>query len=132
MFPVRLIGFGILALLSASCASSTEGAASAPLSASSAIQEQELADVSHLNAYDAIRRLRPNWLRVRGVGTFARQQSAGIRLYVDGARRNDLDNLRNIRASNIQEIRYLDSRRATTRFGTDHGDGAILVITKGS
>lgn len=130
---MRLIGLVILVCLSASCSGSTAGTAAPPPStSSSAILEPELADVSHLSAYDAIRRLRPNWLKVRGVGTFSRQQSSGIRLYVDGARRSDFDDLRNIRASNIREIRYLDSRQATARYGTDDGDGAILVSTKGS
>jgi hypothetical protein len=92
---------------------------------------EELAEVSHLNAFEAIRRLRPNWLRIRGLATFNRQEVAGIKVYIDGGLRGHVEQLERIRASDIQELRYHDPRQATTRFGTDHGDGAILVTTKG-
>lgn len=117
-----------LALIMASCSSVGTGSATSRFS--NVITAEELADVDYMNGLEALRRLRPNWLRVRGQGTFSRQASAGIRLYVDGRRRNDIFELERIQTSDIREMRFLTGREATTRYGTDHGDGAILIQTK--
>ncbi len=118
-----------LALVMASCSSAGTGSATSRFS--NVVTNEELADVDYLNGLQALRRLRPNWLRVRGQATFSRQASAGIRLYVDGRRRNDVFELERIQTSDIREMRFLTGREATTRYGTDHGDGAILIKTKG-
>ncbi len=118
-----------LALVIASCSSAGTGSATSRFS--NVVTTEELADVDYMNGLQALRRLRPNWLRVRGQATFSRQASAGIRLYVDGRRRNDIFELESIRTSDIREMRFLSGREATTRYGTDHGDGAILVETRG-
>jgi hypothetical protein len=117
-----------LALVMASCSSA--GTGSAASRTSNVVTAEELVEVDYLSALEAVRRLRPNWLRVRGQATFNRQASAGIRLYVDGRRRRDIFELENIPAADIRGMRFLTSREATTRYGTDHGDGAILVETK--
>ena len=118
-----------LTLVMASCSSAGTGSATSRFS--NVVTTEELADVDYMNGLQALRRLRPNWLRVRGQGTFSRQAYAGIRLYVDGRRRNDIFELERIQTSDISEMRFLTGREATTRYGTDHGDGAILVETKG-
>ena len=118
-----------LALVMASCSSARTGSATSRFS--NVVTTEELADVDYMNGLEALRRLRPNWLRVRGQATFSRQASAGIRLYVDGRRRNDIFELERIQTSDISEMRFLTGREATTRYGTDHGDGAILIETKG-
>ena len=60
-----------------------------------------------------------------------RAQMVGIRIYVDGARRGDsTSELRRIRVSDVDEMRFLSAREATMRFGTDHQEGAILVTLK--
>jgi hypothetical protein len=38
--------------------------------------------------------------------------------------------LRLIQTSTVQEIRYVDGRAATLRWGTGHGAGAIVVTTR--
>ncbi len=117
-----------LALVMASCSSA--GTGSATSRNSNVVTIEELAEIDYLNGLEALRRLRPNWLRVRGQSTFSRQASAGIRLYVDGRRRDDISELGRIPTTHILEMRFLNGREATTRYGTDHGDGAILVELK--
>jgi hypothetical protein len=117
-----------LALVMASCSSA--GTGSATSRNSDVVTIEELAEVDYLNGLEAVRRLRPNWLRVRGQATFSGQAYAGIRLYVDGRRYNEILELGNIRASDIRQMRFLTGREATMRYGTDHGDGAILVELK--
>ena len=117
-----------LALVMAACSSA--GTGSATSRNSNVVTTEELAEVDYLSGLETLRRLRPNWLRVRGQATFNRQGSAGIRLYVDGRRQNDISDLGGIRTSDIREMRFLTGREATMRYGTDHGDGAILVQLK--
>lgn len=91
----------------------------------------QLEDVSYLNAYDAVRRLKPIWLRTeRGQDSFRSQGRRGLRVYVDGIHYGDKDSLRTLQVQTIEEIRYLDKREATRRFGTDHSEGALLILTR--
>jgi hypothetical protein len=117
-----------LALVMASCSSAGTGSASSRNS--NVVTIAELAELDYLTGLEAVRRLRPNWLRVRGQSTFSRQGSAGIRLYVDGRPHDDISELGRIPATDILEMRFLNGREATTRYGTDHTNGAILVELK--
>ncbi len=104
------------------------------------------------NAFELIRALRPNWLEARGVqslgspgvyqttrgpGGDVRRERGGptnsareVMVYVDGTRMGGPEMLRQILASNLQEVRYLGGTEATSRFGTDHAAGAILVTLR--
>lgn len=97
-------------------------------SSSRVLTAEELTEASELNCYQAVQRLRPGWLRTRGRVSFTSQQ--GIRLYVDGMARGYVDEMRSIRATAVAEMRYLSAPEATSRFGTDHVDGAILITLK--
>jgi hypothetical protein len=48
-------------------------------------------------------------------------------VYVDGGYRGEPYVLRELRSEGIAEIAYLDASSATTRFGTGHDNGAIMV-----
>lgn len=89
---------------------------------------EEVQDLSRLNVFDLVQRLRPSWLQTRGVDSF--QQSNAVVAYLDGARYGLAGDLRNLRSTDVLEVRYLDSRQATMRFGVGHPSGAILVITR--
>ncbi len=116
----------IIALALAMAACSSAGTGSATSRNSHVVTTEELAGIDYLSGLEAVRRLRPNWLRVRGQITFFRQRSEGIRLYVDGRHRHDRSELGSIRTSDIRQMQFLTGREATMRYGTDHGDGAIL------
>jgi len=51
-------------------------------------------------------------------------------VYVDNISYGDLSSLSNLNATQISEIRFLNSRDATTVWGTGHMGGVILVTTK--
>lgn len=78
-------------------------------------------------AYDAVQRLRPQFLRTHGRSTFV--GSEGIVVYVDGMQRGDLDALRQIGINDVKEIRYVNARDATTKYGTGVNQGVIEVLT---
>lgn len=87
------------------------------------ITSEQLADMQQLDAYQAIQRLRPQWLRSRG--------GSPPQVLMDNMRQQGgLDALRQFRVADIQELRYMSSSDATNRYGTGFDGGAILVVTK--
>jgi hypothetical protein len=119
----------LLAVFFLACASSQK--TTTPRRSSHLITVEEIAASSARNAYDAIQMLRPSWLIMRGAASSTlRGESVAPVVYSDNVRLGDLDNLRAITASDIATIEFLNSRDATTRFGTGYAGGAILVTTK--
>lgn len=84
------------------------------------------------NAYDAIARLRPNWLVSHGVTT-AMAGGGGTEyatVFVDGQAYGDLNSLRNIPAYHVSGIHYYNITEAGAKFGLRGGSsGVIEVIT---
>lgn len=81
------------------------------------------------DAYQIVKRLRPNWLSQRG-GSSMHLQVAEIVVYVNGIRMGGVDALRDIPPTGVVELRFLRGTDATQRFGTGHENGAILVTPK--
>jgi hypothetical protein len=95
-----------------------------PRSSAHAITAREIAAVSGpTTAYDAVQRLRPMWL-------FTRRGAGRPVVYVDNVWRGGFEELYRISPAEIQEIQLFRGYDATTRWGTGHGDGVILVTTK--
>lgn len=90
-------------------------------------EELREADVSDSSLHEVVRRLRSSWLRARGGGFSGRNYA---KVFVDGTEYGDLDVLRSLQPSDVEEVVYLDSRDATTRFGTGYPGGIIAVSTR--
>ncbi len=90
----------------------------------------ELLEVERSNAYEAVQRLRPRWLQSRGAGSIGTLERDTPRVYVDGQLYGESESLRTIDIRDIQEMRYMSASDATTRYGTNHTAGAILVVTR--
>jgi len=80
------------------------------------------------DAFTAVQSLRPQWLRLRGSTSLRRET---IKVYLDDALMGGPEQLRYITTSSISSIRFLDANEATQRWGLDHGQGAIVVSTRG-
>lgn len=93
------------------------------------ITATELAPHSSLTAREAIQRLRPAFLRTRGPSSIMLNEGDTIVVYVDNTRMGGPEILDQVRANAIREIRYLSSSDASSRFGTGHTSGAILITT---
>jgi hypothetical protein len=120
---IRVVMLVALTMALGSCASS----GTTPRSSRSVkvITSEELETVEELNGYEAVQRLRPNWLRMRGRVSMEMQQ--GVQLYIDGVHRGYVAELVSIRANAIERMEFLSSTQATSRYGTNHVDGAVLV-----
>ena len=77
--------------------------------------------------YAVIRSLRPHFLApARGVRTLG-NSSSRRGLYVDGVHETDFGSLKNILASTVLEVRYLDPTRSEGEYGSEANGGAVVV-----
>ncbi|HEX6068625.1 MAG TPA: hypothetical protein VFZ18_02345 [Longimicrobiaceae bacterium] len=89
------------------------------------VTQQEIQKSAQSNLLDFVRANRPQWLRTRGVGTAANP----VAVYLDGQRVGGPEQLRGISTGITSGLRYVDGQEATTRWGSGHSNGAILVTT---
>jgi hypothetical protein len=87
------------------------------------ITEAEIAATRYQNAMDVIQNLRPAMMRTRPGG-------GPVMFYLDEVKMVDLTSLSTVPVNRIREIRYISAQDATTRWGTGHASGVILVTTK--
>jgi hypothetical protein len=133
-FPTLRVGrrhFGAAApllvalLVVGGCASTGTGGSSG---SRDEITREQLLEMPQATAFDVVRRLRGRWLRPRGAGTSVRLDPTDIVVYVNNQREpGGIESLRSFRAGELQSIEYFDSSRATTRWGTGHPAGAIVI-----
>src|SRR5688572_31098407 len=116
------------------CASGSGGAGSSPAQAVPrkadllTAQEISLAHADVMNAYDAIARLRPNWLVSRGASTFGSGNTEFAIVFVDGQQHGGLETLRRIPAWHAKEFRYYDVTQAGATFGIQGGMAGVIEV----
>ncbi|HEX6574214.1 MAG TPA: hypothetical protein VF042_04520 [Gemmatimonadaceae bacterium] len=81
-------------------------------------------------AWDLISSLRPLFLNSRGRVSLQNTAPAYAVVYMDGMRYGEIQALRSISVESIRSVEYLSSSDATTRYGTDHPAGAIVIVTR--
>ncbi|MEJ2216259.1 MAG: TonB-dependent receptor plug domain-containing protein [Gemmatimonadota bacterium] len=120
----------ITALISSACASA--GTQSAPRSDDSrdrnVISLEEIEACHEDNVYHLVQRLRPTWLRGRGVLSFT--LSSAVRVYVNDMYRGNVDSLKDLVPTDVARVEFLNAANATARYGTGHTNGVILVILR--
>lgn len=95
---------------------------------STVLTRTEIDETGVQTAFDAIRQLRPRYLRGRAIVSVAYPWTSYPLVYVNGLFRGDLSSLRSILVHDIEEIRYIRPADATTRWGTGHSGGVIHVL----
>jgi hypothetical protein len=110
----------------ASSSSATQAGSTAHRGSSTVLTQDELAATATVNVYDAIQRLRPQWLTSSRV----RRGASGdpTQVYLDNNRYGTVESLRGLSLAGIQEIRWLSASEATNRWGTGNTGGAIVVL----
>ena len=91
---------------------------------------EEIGRAAATNVYDAIARLRPEWL-ARETRSLTSSSQGGepalLIAYFEDARYGPVDALRTLPIAGVQQIRYYDPTAATARYGTGHPAGVIAV-----
>jgi hypothetical protein len=83
------------------------------------------ANADNASAYDAVARLRPNWLVARGVATQGPEFPV---VFLDGQQFGAPESLRGIQAYHVEDIRYYDITQAGARFGIKGGTGGVIEV----
>jgi hypothetical protein len=112
-------------LLAPACAGGTRAPGAAN---SNTVTRAELAAAGSVNALEALQRLRPAFLRVRGptsiLNTTARTRPV---VFVDATEYGEIESLSTFPTSRLEEIRFYSGSEAVTRFGSTYGAGVIQV-----
>jgi hypothetical protein len=93
------------------------------------ITAEELQSATAANLYDAVRKLRPEWLERRRAASL--RQEVELAVYHDNMRVGGPDALRSIEIGAVRDVRFLSASEAQGRFGVGHPIGAIVVRTRG-
>jgi hypothetical protein len=115
----------ILAVVLAGCSTNGSGARAGR---SDMITVADLQAANSTNLYDAVRTIRPNWLRARSPNSLQRQGQ--VQVYFDDTRVGGVESLRSLPMQGIAYIRWFDPISASSRWGLDHEQGAIYVSTR--
>lgn len=112
-----------MSIVVAACSSSGTRSASG---SRHTITAEEIAAARGGTAWEVVSELRPEFLRPQRSGSTA---SSPV-VYLDGSRLGDLDRLRTIGVSSIDRIQFINATDATTRWGTGHMGGVILLHSR--
>ncbi len=112
----------------AACASA--GSGSSARSSRAAITANEITAAQVRTAYEAVERLRPTWLRSRGLSSVRSGQQEYPVIFLNGNRYGLPPSLRDITATDVRSIVFIEPADATTRYGTGYTGGIIDVRTQ--
>jgi hypothetical protein len=119
---------GLLVAAAAGCHGANTWSAPAP--SRNVLTRVEIED-SHANsAWDAIVKLRANFLTSRGANSLLLKVNKEPTVFLDDVEFGDLGTLKNIPASTVAEIRFIEGWNAETKFGPGHAAGVIDVFTR--
>ena len=108
--------------------------AAAPNRDRSVITRDELnvPSITGLTVLDAIRTLRPTFLTNRGLSTVpvrgADMEVGRVHASIDGTRIVTVDELANLRAGTVAEIRLLTPAQAMQKFGSNARQGPVILV----
>ncbi len=124
------LGAMLVASVLAACAGVGQGPSPEPAQLRlHTLSAGEIAGTNAQTAYDAVQRLRPEFLHwTRG----SVSAGAGLAIFIDENRASSADELRAIPAESVREIRFLDASEATFRYGSGYPAGALVVVTGAS
>jgi hypothetical protein len=115
-------------LLLASCHSANKWDAPAP--SRNVITRAEIED-SHANsAWDAVAKLRANFMTSRGANSLLVKVNKEPTVYLDDVEYGNLGTLKQIPASSVAEIRFIEGWNAETKYGPGHAAGVIQVFSR--
>ena len=121
----QVLMVGLLALPAGGCAARNSNVRDRP--DRDIISQAQIQEHGFINAYDAVESLRSTWLRTRGTNSL--NTPTEVLVYIDDNRLGGVQTLKQVTTSQILQIRFVDGLTATARWGLDHGQGVILVVT---
>lgn len=94
------------------------------------ITEEEILSTNATTAYDVIARLRAEYLRNRGPTSLLLPSRAEPVVFLNEQLYGSMDVLKQVRSSDLTEIRFYDGPDAVTKFGSQYSGGVIQLVTR--
>jgi hypothetical protein len=116
-------GVAVTWLFLACASSTTQGGTSRE--SRSLLTQAQLATTSTSNLYEAIEKLRPDWLTSRGPTSVTNAEPTVPSVYMNGTMLGKVEYLRGMQVLDVTEVRYWDAGQASARFGMGHPRGVI-------
>ena len=91
------------------------------------ITQAQIREGGFRTAYEAVESLKAPWLQIRPDGL---SQQREVLVYLDNSRLGGIQSLKQVQSAQIVLIRYYDSQTAIMRWGVDHSQGVIMVVTR--
>ena len=127
----RRLAIPAIAILLAGAGACTHAANNAPSTSTDIILADEIARSRAVSAYDAVAKLRHNFLSDRGPTSIVDKSAPRLpNVYLDGMPYGEIASLNNIPAQQIASIRLYRAGEAQYKFGSDNPAGVIEVTTK--
>ena len=127
----------LIAALSAGCGSAGNAGAGDPGARtarnSNVLTAAEMTETRLPTVYDAVDRLRPRWLQIRGQSSVTGSSNSQIVVYLNTKYLGGPEALREFAPNSITEVRYLDGPRAAATLqgypDGQHVAGGIVIVT---
>lgn len=119
----------LAACIMAACSSATARSRGAG-GGSSVLTHEQIAKTNSDNLFDAITKLRPEWLTSRGPSSVTDMTPTAVHVYMNGTMLGDVEYLKQVRSLDVSEARYWDAGEASARFGMGHPRGVIELTRK--
>jgi hypothetical protein len=128
----RRLGLGGMMMYLAACApATTRSFEASPLSRDlTTLSYDEMSAANVNDAYDAVARLRPQYLHRRGETSILLRSQTFINVYIDNMKLGGVEALRGYPIQAIRAVRYFNAAEATYRWGTNNTGGAIQLVTQ--
>ncbi len=97
---------------------------------SNVLKADEFEESTAIDVMALLQEFRPTWLHSRGVTSIHDQSAGQLRVYLNGESAGDVNELREIRVSDVKELRFLPAAQAHARYGVGHEGGVIEVWMK--
>ena len=91
------------------------------------ITDEQIRQNGYRTAYEAVEALHPRWLVTRPDALTVERE---ILVYLDNSRLGGVQTLRQIAAAQVAMIQHIDPATAINRWGVDHGQGVIMVVSR--
>ena len=92
--------------------------------------QQQLVGTNADNVYDALEKLRPEWLTSRGPVSVTNSDPSVASIFMNGQLMGKPEFLRDVRITDITEVRYWPAGPAAARFGMGHPRGVIELTRR--
>ena len=124
----RVLGILTTAVLLIGCSSAATQ--SGPRGDANRLTHDQLAATNSGTVYDAVEKLRPEWLTSRGPSSMTDPTPTVASVFMNGQLLGKVDFLREVRIIDVSEARYWPAGQAAAKFGMGHPRGVIELTRR--